>query len=60
MSAPETNIEKQTRRHKPSLVGIVIAAAAVVLILLVVFGWPGGASDEAYLAPVKAPARALA
>ena len=34
MSAPDTNIERQTRRHKPSLwgIGIALAAAAVFAI----------------------------
>ncbi len=32
MSAPETNVERQSRRHKPSLLGIggAIVAAAII------------------------------
>lgn len=37
MSAPTTNIEKQTRRHKPALYGIVAAVAFGGLMLLTVF-----------------------
>ena len=36
MSAPETNIEKQKRRHSPALIGIGIAAAVVLLVVLFV------------------------
>lgn len=35
MSAPETNIEKQKRRHWPVLAGIVGAVALVVLSFVV-------------------------
>lgn len=39
MSAPETNVEKQTRRHKGPLLGIavsiVLAIAALVVISMV-------------------------
>ena len=34
MSAPETNIEKQKRRHWPVLAGIVGAVAIVVVAIL--------------------------
>ena len=30
MSAPDTNIEKQTRRHSPALWGIGIVLAAII------------------------------
>jgi hypothetical protein len=30
MSAPETNVEKQTRRHKGPLIGIAVAIAFVL------------------------------
>ncbi len=33
MSAPETNIEKQKKRHRGPLIGLAIAAVFVVLIL---------------------------
>lgn len=34
MSAPDTNVEKQAKRHKPSLVGI---GAAVIFALVLLF-----------------------
>lgn len=30
MSAPDTNIEKQTRRHRPPLVGFAVVVVAVL------------------------------
>ena len=38
MSAPDTNIEKQERQHKPSLWGIKLAAAVGVLMLIAIVG----------------------
>ena len=35
MSAPDTNIAKQKRRHWPVLVGILVAAAIVVVSMIV-------------------------
>ncbi|MBV2361282.1 hypothetical protein KUH32_16070 [Thalassococcus sp. CAU 1522] len=45
MSAPDTNIEKQRKRHKPALLGIgaVVGFAGVLLFALVV--WVFGQSD---------------
>ena len=39
MSAPDTNIEKQTDRHKPPLVGMgaVVAFAGVLLLGMMIF-----------------------
>ena len=34
MSAPDTNTTKQTRRHRPVLIGISLAALAVILVIL--------------------------
>jgi hypothetical protein len=34
MSASDTQIEKQKRNHRPSLLGIAIAVVAVVLVLI--------------------------
>lgn len=34
MSAPKTDIEKQTRRHRPALIGIAIAAGLGALFFL--------------------------
>ena len=39
MSAPKTNIERQTTRHRPSLTGIAIAAFAVLAITAGVVIW---------------------
>ena len=53
MSAPDTNIEKQNKRHRPSLIGIgaVVAFAGVLLIALIVYvvdrgGVPQGAEVQ--------------
>ncbi len=37
MSAPDTNIEKQTRRHKPALIGIIAAIAFGGAVFLTMF-----------------------
>lgn len=34
MSAPDTNTEKQARRHKPAIWGIIIAVCAAVVFIL--------------------------
>lgn len=41
MSAPDTNIDKQTKRHWPSILGIVVALGLGVLIGL----WIAGTAD---------------
>lgn len=41
MSAPDTNIDKQTKRHWPAILGIVVALGLGVLIGL----WIAGAAD---------------
>lgn len=45
MSASDTQIEKQTKRHKPSLLGIG-AAVALALVAGVVFVFGGFGTDE--------------
>lgn len=48
MSAPNTNIERQTTRHRPSLTGIAVAAFAVLAITAGVVIWSGPErSDQA-------------
>lgn len=39
MSAPDTNIEKQEQRHKPSLIGMkgAVVFGALMLLLVVIF-----------------------
>ncbi|MGR3513524.1 MAG: hypothetical protein ACU0GG_12250 [Paracoccaceae bacterium] len=49
MSAPDTNIERQARRHKPSLAGITTAGGAVVIVVLVLALWPDPLADDAPL-----------
>ncbi len=47
MSAPDTNVEKQKRRHKPALlaIGAVVAFAAIVFL----FNLNAAVDDEAAL-----------
>lgn len=40
MSAPDTNIQRQQTRHKPSLIGISIAVALAGAAALVLVLWP--------------------
>lgn len=40
MSAPETNIERQKKRHKPSILGIAAAVGLAMIIAVVVLSWP--------------------
>lgn len=56
MTAPDTNIPKQTKRHKPALIGITVAAVAVGVIFFVLgaFDWASG--DQAAREPVSATA----
>lgn len=54
MSAPNTNIERQEERHRPSLLGIGLAATAAAIILLSVILWPGVPLDQ-QAAPDVAP-----
>ncbi|MEO0390614.1 MAG: hypothetical protein AAF218_06690 [Pseudomonadota bacterium] len=50
MTAPDTNIDKQTKRHFPPLLGIALAViAAVAFVMLVPL-----VSDEEAEAPVAA------
>ncbi|MBM2291329.1 hypothetical protein JQX09_05385 [Sulfitobacter pseudonitzschiae] len=52
MSASDTQLEKQTKRHKPSLLGIGAAVAiAVVAGMIYVFGGFSPDADEASGAP---------
>ncbi|MGR3512025.1 MAG: hypothetical protein ACU0GG_04620 [Paracoccaceae bacterium] len=44
MSAPNTNIEKQQRRHRPALIGISVAAAFAALVFLLNIG--SGVDDD--------------
>lgn len=46
MSAPDTNLEKQARRHSPSLYGIALALIAAALAAFFFVAWDGVADDE--------------
>ena len=46
MSAPETNIERQKRRHRPALAGIAGGFALLALILFATSVWEGVPIDE--------------
>lgn len=54
MSASDTDIEKQVKRHRPTLVGIALAVVAVAIIVLGVsiFG-AGSVTDEASSGELK-------
>ncbi|SFP06605.1 hypothetical protein [Tranquillimonas alkanivorans] len=39
MSAPKTNVEKQEKRHKTPLVGMVGVVAFAVVLLVLLTGW---------------------
>lgn len=39
MSAPETNVEKQKKRHRAPLVGIALAVAAGVIFMAIWLVW---------------------
>lgn len=47
MSAPETNVKKQARRHRPALIGIALAVVFGVLFFL--FDVGSAVDDEAPL-----------
>lgn len=47
MSAPQTNIEKQKRRHSPALIGMGIAAVVVFLVVLLVVPQDLNEEDDA-------------
>ena len=46
MSAPDTNIEKQQKRHRPSLTGIGLAAGFAALLLVGFLGWVFAKGDS--------------
>lgn len=59
MSAPNTNVDRQVARHRPSLMGIGLAGAAVAGVILVLVFWPGkvGAPDTATSDPAAVTAQ---
>ncbi|QQA43986.1 hypothetical protein [Pelagovum pacificum] len=46
MSAPETNVDKQAKRHRPSIVGISVVLIFVAIITVVFSVWLFAAGDE--------------
>ncbi len=46
MSAPDTNLDRQARRHKPSLWGIAMAVGAAALFAITAFLVEGVPADE--------------
>jgi hypothetical protein len=46
MSAPDTQIERQAKRHRPSLLGIATAAGAVGIVVLVLSLWPRPLAED--------------
>lgn len=56
MSAPNTNIDQEAKRHRPSLRGIAFALGAIVVLVAIfgIFGTPGWDSSVDQAAPEKA------
>lgn len=46
MTAPDTNTEKQKRRHRPALIGIAVSIAVAGLIFLFIIGASMDANDD--------------
>ena len=46
MSAPNTNVEKQSRRHAGPIIGMAAGLAFVVIILIAYFFWIASPSTE--------------
>lgn len=46
MSAPDTDLEKQRKRHRGPIVGIVVGLVFVAIVALAAFVWPGIPLDE--------------
>ena len=61
MSAPDTNLEKQTKRHSPALAGMGIAAAFAAILFagfLLIVAERGDAPDAEASVPAGVPAQA--
>lgn len=46
MSAPETNVETQKRRHSPALIGIIVSVSLAAVALVIVLLWGGIPTSE--------------
>lgn len=47
MSAPDTNLKKQARRHRPSMVGIALALISALVVAVAFAAWDGPEDDAA-------------
>ncbi len=56
MTAPDTNVEKQQRRHRPSLIGMSVAAAIVAIVFIALVMWPKPLVDGETGAELARPA----
>ncbi|CRL11484.1 hypothetical protein [Phaeobacter italicus] len=59
MSAPDTNVEREEKRHKPALLGIRGVVVAVLVMFAIFLLWvfnKGGEQDA--VAPLDVPAQA--
>jgi len=57
MSAPDTDVEKQSKRHRPALIGIVAAAVFGVLMMIVLTLFVFARGDEPEGADVQIDGR---
>ncbi|MBW4707860.1 hypothetical protein KX928_08690 [Roseobacter sp. YSTF-M11] len=48
MSAPDTNIGKQKKRHRPALWGLWLGLALAVILVLAIVWFTGGEEAAAY------------
>ncbi|MBF9044326.1 hypothetical protein HKCCE4037_13365 [Rhodobacterales bacterium HKCCE4037] len=46
MSAPDTNVEKQARNHRPSLIGIALALIIAGVAAVFFIGWDAAPDGE--------------
>ncbi|MEL6451025.1 MAG: hypothetical protein AAFQ19_07175 [Pseudomonadota bacterium] len=55
MSASDTEIEKQAKRHSPSLIGISVAVASVVVVIVAImaFGYGPGVDEASSAEPTN-------
>ncbi|NSX53620.1 hypothetical protein [Parasulfitobacter algicola] len=53
MSAPNTNIEKQEKRHSGSLIGIAVVVVFALILLAALLGWTFYSGQEASLAGIE-------
>jgi len=57
MSAPETNVERQKKQHRPALMGIRGAVLFALVLLLGLIGWVASKGQEPVDADVKIDGR---